>query len=87
MLDDILADLPASRLVQLIGVNAVPQARLTIEQQISRDVTLTYITNLAQANQQIIRLEVDLSRNWSVVALREENGVFGVDFLFKKRLR
>ena len=71
----------------LIGINAVPQARLTVEQQISRDVTLTYVTNLSYANQQIIRLEVDLSQDWSVVALREENGVFGVDFLFRKRFR
>ena len=37
---------------QLTGINAVPQARVTIEQQVSRDVTLTYITNLSQANQQ-----------------------------------
>lgn len=70
---------------QLTGLSAVPQARLTVEQQISRDVTLTYVTNLSQANQQIIRLEWDLSRTWSVVAVREENGVFGVDFFFKKR--
>ena len=54
---------------QLTGINAVPQARLTIEQQVSRDVTLTYITNLAQANQQIVRLEWDINRSWSVVAL------------------
>jgi translocation and assembly module TamB len=72
---------------QLTGINAVPQARLTVEQQVSRDITLTYITNLAQANQQIIRLEWDISRSWSVVALREENGAFGVDFFFKKRFK
>jgi translocation and assembly module TamB len=72
---------------QLTGINAVPQARLTIEQQVSRDVTLTYITNLAQANQQIIRLEWDINRNWSVVALREDNGAFGIDFFFKKRFQ
>lgn len=72
---------------QLTGLSAVPQARLTIEQQISRDVTLTYVSNLAQANQQIIRLQWDISQSWSVVAVREENGVFGVDFFFKKRLR
>jgi translocation and assembly module TamB len=70
---------------QLMGANAQPQARLTIEQQISKDVTLTYITNLTQANQQLVRLEWDLNRRLSVVALREENGVFGIDFLYKKR--
>ncbi len=72
---------------QLTGLSAVPQARLTIEQQVSRDITLTYVTNLAQANQQIIRLEWAINRTWSVVAVREENGVFGVDFFFKKRVR
>ncbi len=72
---------------QLTGLSAVPQARLTIEQQVSRDITLTYVTNLAQANQQIIRVEWNLNKTWSVVAVREENGVFGVDFFFKKRFR
>ncbi len=72
---------------QLSGINAVPQARLTIEQQISRDLTLTYITNLSEANSQIVRLEWDINRTWSVVALREENGAFGIDFFFKKRFK
>ncbi|MGH9629724.1 MAG: translocation/assembly module TamB domain-containing protein [Bryobacteraceae bacterium] len=72
---------------QLTGVNAAPQARLTLEQQISRDITLTYITNLSQANQQIVRVEWNINTDWSLVALREENGVFGVDFLYKRRFR
>ena len=71
----------------LTGVNAVPQARLTLEQQISKDITLTYVTNLAQANQQLVKVEWDINRNWSAVAIREENGVFGIDFLYKKRLK
>ena len=71
----------------LTGVNAIPQARLTLEQQISKDITLTYVQNIAQANQQIVRFEWNLNRNWSVVAVREENGVFGVDFFYKKTFR
>lgn len=71
----------------LTGVNAVPQARLTLEQQISKDITLTYVTNLAQANQQLVKVEWNINRNWSAVALREENGVFGIDFLYKKRFK
>jgi translocation and assembly module TamB len=71
----------------LTGVNSVPQARLTLEQQISKNITLTYVQNISQANQQIVRLEIDLNRNWSVVAVREENGVFGVDFFYKKAFR
>jgi translocation and assembly module TamB len=60
---------------------------LTIEQQVSRDITVTYVANLTDANQQIIRVQWDLTRTWSVVALREENGLFGIDFQFRKRFK
>jgi translocation and assembly module TamB len=72
---------------QLDDITSVPQARLTFEQQVSTEVTLTYITNLAVTNQQIVRIEWDLSKRWSVVALRDENGAFGIDFQFKKRYK
>ena len=71
----------------LQSLDAIPQARLTFEQQISKDVTLTYITNLSNTNQQIVRVQWDLDRSWSMVAIRDENGLFGIDFLFKRRFR
>jgi len=70
---------------QLTDITAVPQARLTLEQQISTVVTVTYITNLAVTNQQIVRVQWDLNKRWSVVALRDENGAFSVDFQYRKR--
>ena len=70
---------------QLTDITAVPQARLTLEQQVSTVVTVTYITNLAVTNQQIVRVQWDLSKQWSVVALRDENGAFSVDFQYRKR--
>ncbi|MEX2264274.1 MAG: translocation/assembly module TamB domain-containing protein [Bryobacteraceae bacterium] len=70
---------------QLTGVEGNPQARLTLEQQISRDITFTYITNLTRSNPQIIRVEWALNKEYSLVALREENGLLGVDILYKKR--
>ncbi|MGD0435428.1 MAG: translocation/assembly module TamB domain-containing protein [Bryobacteraceae bacterium] len=72
---------------QLTDITSVPQARLTYEQQVSADITLTYITNLAVTNQQIVRIEYDLNKRWSVVALRDENGAFGIDFQYKKRFK
>ncbi|WP_031498492.1 translocation/assembly module TamB domain-containing protein [Bryobacter aggregatus] len=72
---------------QLTGIDNVPQARLTLEQQVSRDVTLTYITNLNRTQQQIVRIDWDISKAWSVVAVRDENGIFGVDLFFRKRLK
>ncbi len=70
---------------ELTSVTNTPQARLTVEQQISRDLTITYITNLNRTQQQIVRMQWDFSRAFSMLAVRDENGVFGVDFLWRKR--
>ncbi len=70
---------------QLSDITTVPQAHLSLEQQISKDVTLTYTTNLARTQEQLIQIEWDLSRSWSVVAVRDESGFFGIDFQYRKR--
>ncbi|MGH9653139.1 MAG: translocation/assembly module TamB domain-containing protein [Bryobacteraceae bacterium] len=67
------------------GSTVTPESRLTIQQQISRNITVTYVTNLAQTSEQIFRLEWALSRQYSVVAERDDNGEFGIDILYKKR--
>jgi translocation and assembly module TamB len=71
----------------LQGVENNPQARITIEQQVTPEITFTYITNITNSNPQVVRMEWALNKTWSVVALREENGVFGMDFLYKKRFK
>ena len=40
---------------QLGGVENLPQARLTLEQQVSKDITLTYITNLNRTQEQLVQ--------------------------------
>ena len=72
---------------QLNDITSVPQARLTLEQQVSPAVTMTYITNLSRTDQQIVRVEWDFSKKWSAVALRDENGAFGIDFQYRKRFK
>jgi len=69
------------------GVDNTPEARLTLEQQLSQDLTVVYITNLTRTQQQTIRLEWDFTRNWSALAVREANGLFGVDFLYKRQFK
>jgi translocation and assembly module TamB len=64
-----------------------PQARLTLEQQITPALTFTYIQNVTTSNPQVIRMEWASSKQWSAVALREENGLFGLDFLYKRRFK
>jgi translocation and assembly module TamB len=72
---------------QLTGVENTPQARLTVEQQVSKDITLTFITNLSRTQEQIVRVQWDLNKEWSAIAVREENGLFGIDFQYRKRFR
>ncbi len=69
------------------GVENLPQARLTIEQSLSRNIIFTYSINLSRSSQQVVRMEWDLSNDWSLIAVRDENGAFGVDFLFRHRFR
>jgi translocation and assembly module TamB len=71
----------------LQGIESVPQARLTLEQQISRQITVTYVTNLSRTAEQIYRLEWALNREYSLVAIRDVNGLFGVDVLYKRRFK
>jgi len=72
---------------QMTSLSNTPQARLTVEQQVSRDVIVTFVTNLNRTQQQIWRVEWDLSRELSVIAERDENGLFGVDFQLRKSFR
>jgi len=71
----------------LIGVDNLPQARLTWEQQVSKDVTLTYVTNLNRTQEQLIQVQWDLDKNWSAIAVRDPNGLFGIDFQYRKRFK
>ncbi len=69
------------------GIANTPQARLTLEQQVSRQITVTYVTNLSQMSEQVFRVEYSLSPQFSLVALRDDNGEFGIDILYKKRFK
>ncbi len=62
-----------------------PQALLTLEQQVSKDITLTYITNLNRTQEQTVRVEWDISQRWSAIAVRDANGLFGIDVQYRKR--
>jgi translocation and assembly module TamB len=67
------------------GQNAA--ARVTIEQQFSNNLTVTYVTNLTSTQQQVIQIEYNVRRDLSVVALRDENGTFGIDFIQRRHFK
>jgi translocation and assembly module TamB len=87
----------SNRVSKLFGVSSIrinpsvggpdnnPSARLTIEQQVSSNVTLTYITNLTQSAQQVIQFEYNINSEYTVQGIRDENGVVSFDVLIRKR--
>ncbi|HUI50655.1 MAG TPA: translocation/assembly module TamB domain-containing protein [Terriglobales bacterium] len=60
-------------------------ARVTVEQQVTPNLTVTYVSNVSSTQQQVIQIEYNVTRNISVVALRDQNGTFGMDIKIKKR--
>lgn len=62
-------------------------ARITVQQQVSRNATLTYATNVNSTAQQLIQAEINLTQNVSVIAVRDESGVFSLLFKLRRRYR
>jgi len=60
---------------------------VTIEQQVKDNLTLSYTTNVSQTSQQIIRAEYNVTRNLSIVAIRDQNGVVSFDVRIRRRKR
>ncbi len=89
----------SNRVSKLFGVSSIrinpsvggpdnnPNARVTFEQQVSNNVTLTYITNLTRSAQQVIQFEYNINSEYTVEAIRDENGVVSFDVLIRKRKR
>jgi translocation and assembly module TamB len=59
--------------------------QITIEQQFSNNLSLTYSTNVSQSSQQIIQGEYYVNRNVSVVGTRDQNGVVSFDVRVRRR--
>jgi translocation and assembly module TamB len=67
------------------GATQNAAARVTVQQQVTRNLTVTYVSNVGSTQQQVIQVEYNINRNVSIVALRDYNGTFGIDVKIKKR--
>jgi translocation and assembly module TamB len=101
LINEALNTAVSSRVQRLFGVSRIkidPQGlnsqtnivrgpQVTIEQQVASNLTITYSTNVSVASQQIIQVEYNVTRNVSVVALRDQNGVVSFDLKIRQRKR
>lgn len=69
----------------LAGAENDPTARVTISERLSRDLNITFSRNLSTNEEQIVIVEYQINRSLSVVATRDENGKYGIDFRFRRR--
>ena len=99
ILGQAISNAVSSRMQKLFGVSRVkispevgsaqtnPTAQVTIEQQVSNKITVTYISNLTQSSQQAIFVEYNFDRNVSFVAGRDQYGVVSFDVRIRQRKR
>lgn len=60
-------------------------ARITITEPVSKQATLTYATNVNSTAEQLIQAEWRLTQDFSVLAVRDESGVFSLIFRLHRR--
>jgi translocation and assembly module TamB len=61
-----------------LGALGNSTSRIIVEEQVGRDLTLTYATNVNTTGQQLIQAEVAINRHVSLLIARDESGVFSV---------
>ncbi len=89
----------SSRIQKLFGAGSVKidpnylgafgnsTSRITVQEQIGRNVTLTYATDVNTTGQQLLQAEVAINRHLSLVVARDESGVFSMVIKNTRRYR
>lgn len=70
---------------QIVGNSNSPQATMTFQQQVTKDITFTYIQDVTRSNSQSLRVEWAISPQFSAVLQRDLYGDVNLDFFYKKR--
>jgi translocation and assembly module TamB len=70
-----------------VGTLGNSTARITVQQQLSRQLSVTYATNVNSTAQQLLQAQYDLTPNASIVVTRDESGVFSVVYKIRRRYR
>jgi len=61
--------------------------RVTVEEQVTHELTLTYITDTSYSQYTIVQFEWNVTNNVSILGVRDPNGIFGIEFRFRSRFK
>lgn len=70
-----------------VGTLGGPSARITVQQNLSRNIQITYATNVNASSQQFIQGQVNLTENIAIVAQQDEAGVISLVLRVHRRAR
>ncbi len=70
-----------------LGALGNSTSRIIVEEQLGRNLTLTYATNVNTTSQQLIQAEIAINRHVSLQLARDESGVFSVVVKTTRRYR
>lgn len=70
-----------------VGTLGNSTARITVQEPLSKQITLVFATNVNQSAEQLIQVQYQINDNTSIVATRDESGVFSIVYKIRKRYR
>ncbi|HEY6291973.1 MAG TPA: translocation/assembly module TamB domain-containing protein [Terriglobia bacterium] len=96
LLSQALSSQTSSRITRLFGLSrisidpspsSVGGTRVTIEEQLRRDFTITYVTTTGTTQERITQIEWNISDTMSLLGVRDQNGVYGLELGFRRRFK
>jgi translocation and assembly module TamB len=70
-----------------LGALGTSTSRIIVEEQLGRNLTLTYATDVDTTGQQLLQAEVAINRHVSLLVARDESGVFSMVLKATRRYR
>ncbi len=70
-----------------LGALGNSTTRITVEEQVGKNLTLTYATNVNSTGQELLQAEIAINRHVSLMVARDESGVFSVVVKATRRYR
>jgi translocation and assembly module TamB len=70
-----------------VGTLGNSSARITVQEPLSKQLTLVFATNVNETAEQLIQVQYQLNEGNSIWATRDESGVFSIVYKIRKRYR
>jgi translocation and assembly module TamB len=70
-----------------VGTLGNSSARITVQEPLSKQLTLVFATNVNETAEQLIQVQYQLNENNSIWVTRDESGVFSIVYKIRKRYK